>query len=194
MSPSHSGHEKPVGQDGKERALKEKKGRASGRRGSVPGKKRIGVVKRESTRASSREKASKPQMVTGVEHIGIAVKDSDEAAELMRAIFGAKVLETIVSQERGLKLTFLDAGGTRVELLEPLTEEGTVAKFLETKGEGFHHIAFKVRDIKSALSLLRQAGVKLVEPAPQKGAHGNLMAFIHPSSACGMLVELCERK
>jgi methylmalonyl-CoA epimerase len=133
-------------------------------------------------------------MVTGVEHIGIVVKDSDQATELMRAIFGAKVLETVFSQERGLKLTFLDAGGTRVELLEPLTKGGTVASFLETKGEGFHHIAFKVSDIEKALSVLRQAGVKLVEPAPQKGAHGNPMAFIHPSSACGILVELCERK
>jgi len=133
-------------------------------------------------------------LVTGIEHIGIAVKDSDKAAALMGRIFGAKVLETIVSEERGLKLTFLDVSGTKVELLEPLANEGTVAKFLETKGEGFHHIAFKVSDIQKVLSLLRQAGVKLVEPAPQKGAHGNLMAFIHPSSVCGILVELCERK
>ena len=134
------------------------------------------------------------RVLSGVEHIGIAVRDSDQAARLMCAILGAKVIESIVSHERGLKLTFLDLGETKVELLEPLTGEGTVAKFLETEGEGFHHIAFRVSDIKSALTFLRQAGVKLVEPAPQKGAHGNLMAFIHPSSACGILVELCERK
>ncbi len=132
--------------------------------------------------------------VTGIEHIGIAVRDADKATELMRAMFGAKLLDTVVSQERGLKLSFLDVAGTRVELLEPLTKEGAVAKFLENKGEGFHHVAFKVSDIGKALSALRQAGVKLVEPAPQKGAHGNLMAFIHPSSASGVLVELCERK
>jgi len=137
---------------------------------------------------------SAPPFSTGIEHIGIAVRDIDKTAASMRTILGARVLETIVSQERGLKLAFLDVSGTRVELLEPLTRDGTVAKFLETKGEGFHHIAFKVRDIQKTLSLLRQAGVKLVEPAPQKGAHGNLLAFIHPSSACGVLVELCERK
>jgi len=174
--------------------LKKKPSKASGKKRLDPGKRRIDVAKRKSTRASSKKKASKPQMVTGIEHIGIAVRDSVRAGDLMRAILGAKILETIISEERGLKLVFLDAGGTRVELLEPLTKNGTVARFLETEGEGFHHIAFKVSDIEKALSLLRQAGVKLVEPAPQKGAHGNLMAFIHPSSACGILVELCERK
>jgi len=151
-------------------------------------------LEQKSDKASAREKPTTSSFVTGIEHIGIAVKDSDKAAASMGTIFAAKVLETIVSEERGLKLTFLDVSGTKVELLEPLANEGTVAKFLETKGEGFHHIAFKVSDIQKVLSLLRQAGVKLVEPAPQKGAHGNLMAFIHPSSVCGILVELCERK
>jgi len=156
-------------------------------------------VGKESEKASSekenaQEGAVAAAFVTGIEHIGIAVKDADKATELMRAMFGAKLLDTVVSQERGLKLSFLDVAGTRVELLEPLTREGTVAKFLETKGEGFHHVAFKVADIGKALSALRKAGVKLIEPAPQKGAHGNLMAFIHPSSASGVLVELCERK
>lgn len=151
-------------------------------------------MEQKSNKASAREKPTTASFVTGIEHIGIAVKDSDKAAASMGAIFGAKVLETMVSEERGLKLIFLDVSGTKVELLEPLSKDGTVAKFLETKGEGFHHIAFKVSDIQKALSLLRQAGVKFVEPAPQKGAHGNLMAFIHPSSLCGILVELCERK
>lgn len=143
---------------------------------------------------SSNEKPTTSSFVTGIEHIGIAIKDSGQATALLRAILGARVLDTLESRERGLKLTFLDVAGTKVELLEPLTREGTVAKFLETKGEGFHHIAFKVSDIQETLSLLRQAGIKLVEPAPSKGAHGNLMAFIHPSSMCGILVELCERK
>jgi methylmalonyl-CoA/ethylmalonyl-CoA epimerase len=112
----------------------------------------------------------------------------------MRKLLDATLVETTILEERGLKLTFLEIAGTNVELLEPLEGEGPVTKFLETKGEGLHHIAFEVSDIEKTLSKLRQAEVKLLEPAPSKGAHGSLVAFIHPSSMCGVLVELCEKK
>ncbi len=129
-----------------------------------------------------------------VAHIAIAVRDSEKAAGLMRELLDASVVEATVLQERRLKLTFLEIAGTKVELIEPLEGEGPVTKFLETKGEGFHHIAFEVSDIEQALSKLKQAGVKIMEPAPRSGAHGSLIAFIHPSSMCGVLVELCQKK
>ncbi|KPJ60371.1 MAG: hypothetical protein AMJ46_07095 [Latescibacteria bacterium DG_63] len=133
-------------------------------------------------------------MFRRVAHVGIAVRDSERAAELMRELLDATLVETVVLKERGLRLTFLKIAGTNVELLEPLEGEGPVAKFLEKNGEGFHHIAFEVSDMEKALSRLRKAGVKLVEPAPSKGAHGDLVAFIRPSSMCGVLVELCEKR
>jgi len=138
------------------------------------------------------EKSSTPLFV-GVEHIGIAVKDTERAAALMVSLFEARRTGTSVNEERGLKLTFLELAGLSVELLEPLRSDGPVAKFLETKGEGFHHIAFSVRDIRKALASLRDAGVELVDPVPREGAHGSLIAFVHPTSTHGVLIELCQK-
>ncbi|MFH0777822.1 MAG: methylmalonyl-CoA epimerase [Candidatus Eisenbacteria bacterium] len=132
--------------------------------------------------------------ILGVEHIGIAVKDAVRASEMMCRLLGGRPSETQFARELGLNIVFVQAGGVSMEFLEPLSESGPIAKFLETRGEGFHHIAFRVRDIEDMLAGLRQAGVRLVEPAPSKGAHGNLVAFIHPSATPGILVELCERK
>jgi len=140
------------------------------------------------------DESSAASLFRRVAHVGIAVRDSERAAELMRELLDATLVETVVLKERGLRLTFLKIAGTNVELLEPLEGEGPVAKFLEKNGEGFHHIAFEVSDMEKALSRLRKAGVKLVEPAPSKGAHGDLVAFIRPSSMCGVLVELCEKR
>ena len=122
------------------------------------------------------------------------MRDSERAVKLMRELLGATLVETTVLEGQGLKLTFLEIAGTNVELLEPLEDEGPVAKFLEARGEGFHHISFEVSDMEKALSGLRKAGVRLIEPAPSEGAHGNLVAFIHPSSMCGVLVELCQKQ
>ena len=128
----------------------------------------------------------------GVRHIGIAVKDTDAAVKLYTSLFEAKHVETMVSEEHGLKLTFLQLAGVNVELLEPVRGDTAVAKFLEKKGEGFHHIALEVADIQKALANLKQAGVKLVDETPRRGAHGSLIAFVHPSSTHGVMIELCQ--
>lgn len=138
------------------------------------------------------EKSSTASLFQKVAHIGIAVRDGEKTAALMSDVLGAVAKGTTVSEERGIKITFLDVGGTSVELLEPARSDSQVSKFLETRGEGFHHIAFEVPNIQEALANLRKASVKLIEPAPSKGTHGSLVAFIHPSSMNGVLVELCE--
>ena len=128
----------------------------------------------------------------GVRHIGIAVKDTNAAIKLFTSLLEAKHVETMVSEEHGLKLTFLQLAGVNVELLEPVRGDTAVAKFLEKKGEGFHHIALEVADIQKALANLKQAGVKLVDETPRRGAHGSLIAFVHPSSTHGVMIELCQ--
>lgn len=140
-----------------------------------------------------KDEANIGPMFIGVEHVGIAVKDTERAAALMVSLFGARRTGTSIHEERGLKLTFLELAGLTVELLEPVRSEGPVAKFLEARGEGFHHIAFGVRDIHKALEDLRTAGIELVDPVPRKGTHGDLIAFVHPSSTHGVLIELCQK-
>jgi methylmalonyl-CoA/ethylmalonyl-CoA epimerase len=126
----------------------------------------------------------------GVRHIGIAVRDTEAAIGLFSALFEAKHVETMVSEEHGLKLTFLQVAGVNVELLEPVREDVTVAKFIKTKGEGFHHIAFEVTDIEQVLENLKKAGVKLIDETPRRGPR-QPHAFIHPSSTRRM-IELCQ--
>ena len=128
----------------------------------------------------------------GVRHIGIAVKNTDAAIKLYTSLFEAKHVETMVSEEHGLKLTFLQVAGVNVELMEPIREDVAVAKFQKSRGEGFHHIALEVADIQKVLASLKQAGVKLVDETPRRGAHGNLIAFVHPSSTHGVMIELCQ--
>lgn len=139
-----------------------------------------------------KEESQPTPFFKGVRHIGIAVKDTEAAVKLFSTLFEANRVETIVSQEHGLKLTFLTVAGANVELLEPVRDDVTVAKFLQTKGEGFHHIAFEVSDIEAVMANLRKAGIKLIDETPRRGAHGNLIAFLHPSSTHGMLIELSE--
>ncbi len=138
------------------------------------------------------EGKSDDALFRGVRHIGIAVKDTEAAIGLFSSLFEAKHVETMMSEENGLKLTFLQVAGVNVELLEPIRDDVTVAKFLKTKGEGFHHIALEVTDIEKVMARLKQAGVKLIDETPRRGAHGNLIAFIHPSSTHGIMIELCQ--
>ena len=139
----------------------------------------------------SDESATSP-LFRGVAHIGIAVRDSERAAELMRELLDATLVETVISEERGLKLTFLETAGTNVELLEPLNDEGPVAKFLEKKGEGFHHICYDVDDIDAAVASLKKSGMDVLgEPKP--GAEG-MSVFLHPRGTFGVLVELVEKE
>ncbi len=131
-------------------------------------------------------------MITGLKHVGIAVKDIDETLKVFEKTLGLKHEKTVTLDERKLKIALLDLGETKIELLEPLDTEGTIAKFLQNRGEGIQHIAFKVTGIEKMLADLKKQGVALIDEKPRKGAEGDKIAFIHPKSMKGVLIELCE--
>jgi len=127
-----------------------------------------------------------------IEHIGIAVKDLQTAIPYYEDVLGLKCynIEEVVEQK--VKTAFFKVGQTKLELLEPTSEESAVAKFIEKKGEGVHHIAFRVDNIAEALTECESKGVQLIDKAPRKGAEGLNIAFLHPKSTAGVLTELCE--
>ena len=130
-------------------------------------------------------------MFLGMDHVGVAVKNLDEAISVYRDILGFKLLGIHVLTERKVKMAFLSTGGeTQIELLEPLGSESPVAKFLESRGEGIHHIAVKVDNIEKVLEELKKKGVILVDEKPRTGAEGKKVAFVHPKSTKGVLLEL----
>lgn len=128
-----------------------------------------------------------------VNHIGIAVKSIDKSIDYYIETLGLKLLtiEEVASQK--VRVAFIDAGNVKLELLEPLGEEGAVAKFIEKRGEGVHHIAFGVTDIRSRMKALAEKGVQLLSDEPKPGAGGAEVAFLHPKSSFGVLYELCEK-
>ena len=131
-------------------------------------------------------------MITGLDHIGIAVNKIDEALNIFEKTLGLKVEKVMPLEERKLKIAFLLAGEAKIELLEPMDKEGTVAKFIEKRGEGIHHIAFAVTGIEDMLSQLKEKGVALIDEKPRIGAEGGKTAFLHPKSTKNVLVELVE--
>jgi methylmalonyl-CoA epimerase len=132
-------------------------------------------------------------MFFGVDHVGVAVKSLDAAIKVYREILGFKVEGIHVLTERKVKVAFLSSGGeTRIELLEPIGSDSPVAKFLENRGEGIHHIAVRVKNIEAALEEFKRKGVVLVDEKPRTGAEGAKIAFIHPKSTHGVLLELVE--
>lgn len=133
-------------------------------------------------------------MFAGMDHVGVAVKNLEEALNVYCDVLGFKLEGTHVLTERKVKVAFLSSGGqTNVELLEPLSGDSTIAKFLETRGEGVHHFAMKVKDIEAVLADYKKNGVTLIDETPKTGAGGSKIAFVHPKSTRGVLLELCER-
>ena len=133
-------------------------------------------------------------MFVGMDHVGIAVKSLDDAVRIYCDVLGFKLGGIHILTERKVKVAFLSSGGeTNVELLEPLDRDSTIAKFLESRGEGVHHFAVKVRNIGAALGDLKKKGITLIDEKPQAGAGGARIAFVHPKSTKGVLLELCER-
>ena len=133
------------------------------------------------------------RVIKGLNHIGIAVKNLDEALEIYEGILGLEVENVCAFQEQKVKIAFLLAGETRIELLEPLGNEGPVARFIEKQGEGVHHLALNVIDIEAALQSIKEKGIALVDETPRIGAEGFKIAFLHPKSTKNVLVELCEK-
>ena len=130
-------------------------------------------------------------MFIQIDHVGIAVKNLDDAVHVYRDILGFKVEGSHVLAERKVRVALVSAGGdTRIELLEPLGNDSTIAKFLESHGEGIHHFAVEVKDIESVLAELKRKGVTLIDDKPKKGTEGKKIAFVHPKSTNGVLLEL----
>lgn len=133
-------------------------------------------------------------MVKKVDHIGIAVNNLDESVKFYQDILGLELHGTEVVEEQKVKVAFLPIGDTEVELLESTSPDGPIAKFIEAKGQGIQHIAYRVDDIEAALEEMKAKGVRLIDEKPRYGAGGARIAFLHPKSTNGVLIELCERK
>ncbi len=129
-----------------------------------------------------------------VDHIGIATRQLDEALAVWRDALGLEVESTEDVTEQGVRIAMLPVGESRIELLEPLTQNSPVGKFLERRGPGIHHVAIRVDDIEASLTQLKKKGSRLIDETPRVGAGGCLVAFVHPSSANGVLLELVQHR
>jgi len=127
-----------------------------------------------------------------IEHIGIAVKNLEDSIIFYEKILGLKCYKIEEVQEQKVKTAFFAIGQTKIELLEPTDPEGPVGKFIEKRGEGIHHIAFAVENLAEQLRHAEKEGVKLIDILPRKGADGLDIAFLHPKSTGGVLIEMCE--
>jgi len=131
---------------------------------------------------------------THIEHVGIAVSNLENAISFYESIFGLKCYKIEEVADQKVRTAFFLAGETKIELLESTDPEGPIGKFIEKKGEGIHHIAFAVENIEEKLIQAEKAGVKLIDSKPRKGAEGLDIAFLHPKSTYGVLIEICEHK
>ena len=127
-----------------------------------------------------------------IEHIGIAVKDIEASNQLFEKLFGAPAYKTEEVASEGVKTSFFMNGPNKIELLEATNPDSPIAKFLEKKGEGIHHIAFDVEDIEAEIKRLKEEGFTVLNETPKKGADNKLVAFLHPKGTNGVLVELCQ--
>jgi methylmalonyl-CoA epimerase len=128
--------------------------------------------------------------VTKINHLGIAVQDLEQAAELYKAL-GLHVAQVIEVPEQKVRVAFIPIGESTIELVQPTSEDSTVAAYLERRGEGLHHLALQVEDISAALSELEGQGRRLIDRTPRQGAEGKI-AFLHPKSTGRVLIELVE--
>ncbi len=128
-----------------------------------------------------------------IDHIGIAVRSIDDALELYRDCLGLEVVQRTVVEHEHVEAAVLPAGGGRVELLQPTSDESVIARFLDRRGPGVHHVAVEVDDLETAVAAVRDSGRKLVVDRIQTGAEGYRYVFVHPSGTGGVLLELVER-
>ena len=131
--------------------------------------------------------------ISHIEHLGIAVKSIEEALPYYENVLGLKCYNIETVEDQKVRTAFLKCGETKIELLEPTGPESTIAKFIEKRGEGIHHLAFCIEDgVSNALLEAEQAGIRLIDKTPRKGAENLNIAFLHPKSTIGILTELCE--
>ena len=129
-----------------------------------------------------------------IEHLGIAVKDINEANKLYEKLLGVPPYKQEVVESEAVITSFFKVGESKIELLASTKEDGPIGKFIAKKGEGIHHIAFDVEDIHKELARLETEGFQLINKEPKQGADNKLVAFIHPKSTNGVLVELCQER
>ena len=129
-----------------------------------------------------------------IDHLGIAVNSIEEGKNFWTDVLGLEFEGTETVEEQKVTTAFFPVGESEVELLESTSPEGPVAKYIEKKGQGIQHIAFRVKDIDAALEELKEKGIRLIDETPRKGAGGAKIAFLHPKSTAGVLVELCQRE
>jgi methylmalonyl-CoA/ethylmalonyl-CoA epimerase len=132
--------------------------------------------------------------ISHIEHIGIAVKDLETAINLYEKAFGLKCYLIEEVPEQKVRTAFFKVGETKVELLEATTPDSPIAKFIEKKGEGIHHIAFNVDNVQTAINFAELNNIKPIDKKPRKGAEGLEIAFLHPKSTLGVLTELCSKQ
>jgi len=132
-------------------------------------------------------------VIKKIDHIGVAVKNLNEAMRLYRESLGLEIEDTEELKEQRVKVAFFPVGESRIELIESTDPNGLIAKFIERRGEGIHHIALEVDHIEDALQKLKERGVQLIDEKPRIGAHKMKIAFLHPRSTKGVLLELCEK-
>lgn len=131
--------------------------------------------------------------ISKIDHIGIAVKDLKMVGRLYLNAFGLKVSDEIDISERKLRIAFVEISGVKLEFLMPTDKDSVVAKFIDKRGEGIHHICFEVEDIEKAVSELKSKGVELVDEKPRLGVEEDKIVFLQPKSAFGVLIELKEK-
>ena len=131
-------------------------------------------------------------MLKKINHIGIAVKSLEASIPFYRDQLGMTFEGTEEVADQKVKVAFLQIGESRIELLEPTAEDSPIAKFLEKKGEGVHHMAYEVEDVEKALTQLKEQSVRLIDETPRRGAHNSLIAFLHPKATGGVLTEICQ--
>lgn len=127
-----------------------------------------------------------------IEHIGIAVKDLEKANDLYAKLMGSPHYKVEEVEREGVRTSFFQNGPNKIELLESTHTDGPIAKFIEKKGEGIHHIAFAVADIRAEMKRLAAEGFQLLSEEPKKGADNKWVVFLHPKSTNGVLIELCQ--
>ena len=136
----------------------------------------------------------KLKIMKKIEHIGIAVRDLEAANNTYRAVLGAEHYKTETVESEGVSTSFFKIGESKIELLAATNPDSPIARFIEKRGEGIHHMAFYVDDIKSEIERLKGEGFRLLNEIPKPGADNKIVAFMHPKDANGVLVELCQEK
>lgn len=133
-------------------------------------------------------------MLNKIEHLGIAVNSIDASAKIYETLLGSTCYKIEEVESEGVKTAFFQVGESKIELLEATKEDSPIAKFLAKKGQGIHHIAFDVTDIHAEIDRLQKEGFELINLSPKNGADNKLIAFLHPKSTDGILVELCQER